>query len=399
MTAEPSLNSSAYTLEVARSFRDISATDWDRCAGPENPFISYAFLSALEDSGCIGRGTGWIPLPVLLREPSSQRICAAAPSFVKLDSRGEYIFDYAWAEAYDRLLGGRNSYYPKIQVAVPFTPVPGPRLLVSPELDESRRIAAQKALLGGLRQLVEDNEFSSVHVTFCSAQESRTAQQDAAFLPRLGEQFHWFNNNYSTFEEFLGALSSRKRKAIKKERRVANSHGLELRKFHGPQMSAKRWDEFFALYESTSLRKWGQPYLNREFFSLLAERLGDRVVLFLALDSDDTVSAGAWNLQGTDALYGRNWGSREHFDMLHFEVCYYRAIEYAIEVGLQRVEAGAQGLHKVQRGYQPVGIHSVHFLRDPQFSDLVSDHLRMERAEELQRLDAISEMVPFRKGS
>ncbi len=399
MTADPSLASSAYTLEVARSFRDISASDWDRCAGADNPFVSYAFLSALEDSGCIGRGTSWLPLPVLLREACSQRICAVAPSFVKLDSKGEYIFDYAWADAYERLLGAGKSYYPKIQVAVPFTPVPGPRLMVSPELDEARQAAAQKALLGGLLQLAEDNDFSSVHVTFCSAEISQRAQQGLGFLPRLGEQFHWLNNSYSTFENFLSELSSRKRKAIKKERRIANSHGLDLRRFHAPQMSVKRWDEFFSLYEDTSLRKWGQPYLNREFFTLLAERLGAQVVLFLALDTDDSICAGAWNLLGTEALFGRNWGSRRPYDMLHFEICYYRAIEYAIETGLQRVEAGAQGFHKVQRGYRPVPIHSAHYLMDSQFQKLVSDHLRMERAEEFQRLQAISELVPFKKES
>lgn len=346
----------------------------------------------------MGRGTAWLPFPALLRD-GQDRPVAAAPAYIKLDSSGEYIFDYGWADAYERL-HGPNSYYPKLQIAVPFTPVPGPRLLLHPDLDRTGREAARAALLTAFVQLAESQGLSSVHLTFGEEDELEPATRELPYLHRLGEQYHWQNEGYGSFDDFLESLASRKRKAIRKERRIAQSHPLSFHAVHGHEASDEQWDALYAMYVRTSRQKWGRPYLNREFFRLLAQRLGEQVVLMLARrEPEGRWVAGAWNLRGSEALFGRNWGCLEHFDMLHFEVCYYQAIEYAIAHRLRRVEAGAQGMHKIQRGYRPVAVHSIHHLRDPHFAAIIADYLEAEREEERERLAALDEMTPFKKAS
>ncbi len=385
-----------WSLALGSSYSELNAEHWDQLAGEANPFVSHGFLSALEDSGCIGGETSWLPRPALLFRSGESEPVAAAPTFLKLDSTGEYIFDYNWADAYQRSLG--LSYYPKLQVAVPFSPVPGPRLLLHPKLEPAERLEASKALLGGLLQVTDQNELSSLHLTFTLENEASLACDGLPFLHRLGEQYHWFNRGYGSFDDFLATLSSRKRKAIKRERRIAASHPVSYHRFEGEEITDEHWDIFYRMYRTTAEQKWGRPYLNRDFFGKLSRRLGSRVVLFLVRkEPQGSWMAGAWNLRGEDTLYGRNWGCLESFDMLHFEVCYYRAIEYAIERGLSKVEAGAQGFHKIQRGYEPVGIHSAHYIRDPGFAQAVSNFLQQERAEELQRLSCLQEMTPFRK--
>ena len=374
----------------------IEPAIWDAMAGVENPFLSHGFLSTLEDSGCVGEGTAWIPRPLLLYRAGSQQPIAAAPAYLKLDSTGEYIFDYGWADAHQRWIG--SSYYPKLQVAVPFTPVPGPRLLLHPSLSVSEQPEIQTALLEGMVSLVEQGQLSSAHITFCGDSESRIAASTGHYFPRLGEQYHWLNEGYESFEQFLQTLSSRKRKAIRRERRIAAEHPVSLHVLHGDEVTVEQWETFFQMYETTSLQKWGRPYLNRAFFPMLGQRLGPKVVLILVRREDSgRWVAGAWNLRGSRALFGRNWGCLETFDMLHFEVCYYQAIEYAIAHGLERVEAGAQGFHKLQRGYRPTAIHSAHHIANPQFARAIADHLEQEREEQTQRLAELEEFTPFRK--
>jgi predicted N-acyltransferase len=388
----------SWGLEFRRSFAEVPQQEWDRLAGEENPFVSHAFLSALEESGCIGAGTGWLPFPALLRKGSA--LLGAAPAFLKLDSTGEYVFDYAWADAYEQLFAPARCYYPKLQVAVPFTPVPGPRLLIDPGLQGEAAREAMLALLSGLVQVSGGNELSSVHVTFAREEEVALACREASYLHRLGEQYHWLNDGYADFEGFLGSLSSRKRKAIRRERRVAQGHPLSFHVVHGDEATEEQWDAFFGMYIRTARGKWGRPYLNREFFRLLGQKLGPKVVLVLARrEPQGRWVAGAWNLRGKDALFGRNWGCLESFDMLHFEVCYYRAIDYAIAHGLARVEAGAQGFHKIQRGYRPVPVHSAHHLAEPAFRRIIADFLKAERQQERERLAALQELTPFRKAA
>jgi len=380
-----------WTFAFAESVGSIDAPDWDRCAGSKNPCVSHAFLAALEDSGCVGEASGWLPSPALLRSQKGE-LLAAAPSYIKLHSQGEYIFDYHWADAYHRF-HPKDSYYPKLQVAVPFSPVPGPRLLVSPgtHLKEARL-----ALLTGLQEHVLSRELSSVHMTFCREEEALIAHSESDYLLRTGEQYHWFNDGYNSFEDFLSALTSRKRKNIRKERAKAHSHGLTLRTIRGDELSDFQCLSFYRLYENTCLRKWGSPYLNLDFFRLLAKRLGPKLVVMLAQDGEGRYVAGAWNLQGEDTLFGRNWGSFQHYDMLHFEVCYYRAIEYAIDQGLAKVEAGAQGTHKIQRGYRPRAVYSAHYLRSPEFARAVEEYLHSERQETDYRLRALTRLEPFK---
>lgn len=323
---------------------------------------------------------------------------AVAPVFLKYDSTGEYVFDYSWADAYQQLFSPTRSYYPKLQIAVPFTPVPGPRLLIDPALSKQERALAQNLFLTSFLQLAQNNALSSVHVTFCEQGEAELACSELPYLHRIGEQYHWFNQGYDSFEDFLGQLSSRKRKAIRRERKIAQGHPVSFHTVHGHEASPEQWDAMHALYVRTARSKWGRPYLNREFFRLLGERLADKVVLFLVrCETDGDWLAGAWNLRGKNALFGRNWGCRQELPMLHFEVCYYLAIDYAIAHKLTRVEAGAQGLHKIQRGYQPVATHSVHYLQEPQFAALVADYLVEERREELERLAQLQELSPFRQ--
>jgi hypothetical protein len=374
------------TLTLHKAIAEIPAADWDACAGPDNPFVSYAFLSAVEDSGSATRRTGWLPRHAVLRDGAGA-IVAAAPMYAKSHSYGEYVFDHAWARAFEQA-GGR--YYPKLQVAVPFSPVPGPRLLIRPDAG-----VPAEALARALAQATRQLEVSSAHVTFCDRSDW-DALGEVGWLPRLGVQYHWSNAGYATFEDFLAALSSRKRKSIRRERRDANACGLEFLALRGPEIGRRDWEAFYRFYTSTVDRKWGSAYLTEAFFPLLGERLGERVVLMLARQNGVPV-AGALNLAGTDALYGRNWGCSAEFPFLHFELCYYRAIDFAIAHGLKRVEAGAQGEHKIQRGYLPVPTYSAHWIGHAGLRRAITEFLDRERPAMLAEIEALKEASPFRK--
>jgi len=362
----------------------FEAADWDRCAGADDPFVSHAFLSALEQSGSAAPATGWQPLPISI-DGTDARPAAVMPAYVKSHSLGEYVFDHGWADAYERA-GGR--YYPKLQIAVPFTPVPGRRLL-------AREARLAPALIAAAQQVTESNRLSSAHATFLAAEEVALFER-AGWLIRTDSQYHWLNDGFESFDDFLGRLSSRKRKQIRKERAEARE-GLEIVHYSGASLIEAHWDLFWSFYQDTGSRKWGQPYLTRAFFSLLGERLGDRVLLILAL-RDGVPIAGALNLIGGEALYGRYWGCLEDVPFLHFELCYYQAIEAAIERGLKRVEAGAQGQHKLARGYRPVPTYSAHYLCDPSLRAAVADFLASERRAVAREIAALDEMTPFRKG-
>ena len=375
------------TLTLHPSIGAIDPAEWDACAGEANPFVSHAFLSAVEDSGSAGPRTGWLPQHAALRDGAG-RLVAAAPMYAKSNSYGEYVFDHGWANAYEQAGG---DYYPKLQVAVPFSPVPGPRLLCRPDGGVPAAALGQ-ALVQACGQL----RLSGVHATFCTAQEWEALGR-AGWLQRLGQQYHWENAGYAAFDDFLGALSSRKRKVLRRERRDANDCGLTYRTLRGPEIGKREWDAFYRFYQSTVDRKWGSAYLTKRFFSLLGDRLGDRVVLMLAEHRGEPV-AGALNLLGSDALYGRNWGCRGDWPFLHFELCYYRAIDFAIEHGVTRVEAGAQGQHKIQRGYLPKPTYSAHWLAHGGLRSAVDDYLRRERAAIVDDMAALeAEYSPYRK--
>jgi predicted N-acyltransferase len=377
----------SFRLGVARALAAIDRAAWDACAGSDNPFVSYDFLAALEESGSADARSGWQPQHVTLSDAQG-RIVACAPLYLKSHSYGEYVFDHGWAEAYERA-GGR--YYPKLQCAVPFSPVPGPRLLLHPEAPPG----TAETLIAGLVELARELGVSSLHVTFPHHQDWQALGQ-AGLLQRLGQQFHWENRGYGSFDEFLGTFNSRKRKAVRKERREAAASGLELRTLGGPEIERRHWDAFYRFYMSTSDRKWGSAYLTRRFFDLLGQRLGDKVVLVMAFRDGEPV-AGALNLRGRDTLYGRNWGCAEDYKFLHFEACYYRAIDYAIEHGLARVEAGAQGTHKIQRGYLPSETYSAHWIRNRDFADAVEHFLGRERQAIRAEMAELAELSPFRK--
>jgi len=373
-------------LRVVDRLAKVPAAAWDACAG-NHPFVAHAFLQALEESGSATAETGWLPQHLLL-EDGDGRLVGAAPLYVKSHSYGEYVFDHGWAEAYEHA-GGR--YYPKLQVAVPFTPVPGPRLLLRPEAGGD----AMRLLIAGLLEVAKRTEVSSLHVTFPTAAEC-DALVEAGFLQRIGRQFHWENQNYRGFDDFLGALTARKRKQIKRERRDANA-AVEIELLSGGDLKPRHWDAFFRFYTSTSDRKWGAPYLTREFFDLLGERMADRVLLVMA-KHDGRYVAGALNLIGPDTLYGRNWGCIGDFPFLHFEACYYRAIDFAIARGLKRVEAGAQGPHKIQRGYLPQPTYSAHWIHDAGFRRAVADFLQREAMVIENEMDAMEQgLSPFRR--
>lgn len=376
----------------------IPAAEWDACAtSPEtvsagdethNPFTSHAFLSALEDSGCVSRKTGWLPLHVAVEQAG--RLVGVAPCYLKSHSQGEYVFDHGWADAYERAGG---SYYPKLQVSVPFTPVTGPRFLIAPGEDVN---AAASALVAGLRALRAETKASSIHVTFM--QEREWAQAGTlGFLQRIDQQFHWDNAGYADFEGFLAALASRKRKAIRRERRDALANGITIEHVTGDALTPAHWDAFYEFYSDTGARKWGRPYLNRKFFGLVGERMPERVLLVLAKREGRTI-AGAINFIGDVALYGRNWGCIEDHPFLHFEVCYYQAIDFAIARGLKRVEAGAQGEHKLARGYRPVLMHSAHDIADPALRRAVADYLGRERDHVVEAAEVLGTLTPFRRG-
>ncbi|MFD1626781.1 GNAT family N-acetyltransferase [Azospirillum griseum] len=377
----------AITVKIITGIGAVDAPSWDTCAGPDNPFLCHAFLLAAEESGSACGETGWQPSHLLAFDGGG-RLVGAVPAYLKSHSYGEYVFDHAWANAYERA-GGR--YYPKLQVAVPFTPVPGPRLLLAPGAGEE--VAA--ALITALERVARRYGVSSVHVTFPHATDADRLEQ-AGWLRRVGVQYHWDNRGYATFDEFLEALNARKRKAIRKERRAVADSGVRLHTLTGDDLKPEHWDAFHRFYLDTADRKWGGAYLTRAFFDRLGQTMADRVVLVMCEDQGAWV-AGALNLLGSDTLYGRNWGSDGRYRHLHFEACYYRALDFAIARGLKRVEAGAQGEHKIQRGYLPVETHSAHWVADPGFRKALDDHLVRERAAVAADMAALAELSPYRQ--
>jgi uncharacterized protein len=377
----------AITVKVLSGIGEVAPDQWDACAGSDNPFVCHAFLKALEDSGSVGRKTGWLPQHLAL-EDKDGRLLGAVPTYLKSHSYGEYVFDHGWANAYERAGG---DYYPKLQIAVPFTPVTGPRLLVRPDAPE----AIANILVAALDRLAERHEVSSVHVTFPTEQEWQRLG-DAGWLQRIGQQYHWENRGYTSFDDFLAALNARKRKAIRKERREVAETSVRIHTLTGADLKPKHWDAFYRFYIDTSDRKWGSPYLNRKFFRQLGATMADRVVLVMAEEDGDWV-AGALNLLGSDTLYGRNWGSSVNYKHLHFEACYYRAIDFAIAHGLKRVEAGAQGQHKIQRGYLPTPTYSAHLIRDPALRRAVARFLEQEREAVSLEIEELMEEGPYRR--
>lgn len=380
-------------IQVLGSLAQIGARDWDSCACPEaadgrplDPFTTYRFLKALEDSGSVGRGTGW--QPQYLTAYLDGQLIGCAPLYAKSHSQGEYIFDHNWAHALESA-GGR--YYPKLQIAVPFTPATGRRLLVRPGYEE----IGQSALIQGAVQLAADNDLSSLHITFCTEAEAAAGEQ-MGLLARTTQQFHWLNDGYADFDAFLASLSSRKRKNIRKERAHANAFGGDIRVLTGDDLQPEHWDAFWVFYQDTGSRKWGSPYLSRAFFDIAQEVLRDDIALVLAERGGRHV-AGALNFIGRETLFGRYWGCTEHHSCLHFELCYYRAIDFAIRHGLKRVEAGAQGEHKLARGYLPTQTHSLHWIAEPGFSDAVARYLKAERAAVEEDIEILTSYGPFRK--
>ena len=359
------------------------ASEWDALAGG-NPFVSHAFLTALEDSGSVGPGTGWQSAPIVI-EDGEGRLRAALPAYLKGHSQGEYVFDHAWADAYQRAGG---EYYPKLQIAAPFTPATGPRLLLA---DDS----LARPLLAAAEQLCEQNHFSSAHATFIEAGQVDLFEA-AGWMTRRDIQYHWRNRDYDDFDGFLGELASRKRRALRKERAAAQSE-VRIERLRGGDIRPEHWDAFWVFYQDTGARKWGTPYLTREAFDLFSERMGEALLLVLAFDGNEAI-AGALNFIGPDAIYGRYWGCTRDVRFLHFELCYYQAIDAAIELGLTRVEAGAQGEHKLARGYEPVETVSAHWIADPGFSAAVEDFLERERQGVAMEKMQLEELTPFRKG-
>ena len=381
------------SIHVVPSISEVSAEAWDALANPDpalhNPFLQHAFLQALEKSGSVGGRTGWMPRHLVLDEGGGGVPTGVMPAYVKLHSQGEYVFDHGWADAYERA-GGR--YYPKLQVAVPFTPVPGRRLLVAPGAEAERRRAL---LAAGAAQLTEQSGLSSVHVTFCTEDEwSHLAE--LGYLKRTGQQFHWGNQGYAAFDDFLAQLASRKRKTVRREREQARASGLDIVWLTGSDIVEEHWDAFFDFYMDTGSRKWGRPYLTRAFFSLLGDTMADRCLLVMVRRAGRWI-AGALNLIGGDCLYGRYWGAIEHHPFLHFEVCYYQAIDYAIRHGLPRVEAGAQGEHKLARGYMPTTTYSAHWIENPALRSAIARYLDEERRHVAEERELLAEFAPYRK--
>ena len=394
----------AVRFRVAASVGEIGREAWDAVANPGwpsdkplagpggpapyNPFVGFDFIDCLEQSGSAAKRTGWTPSHVLI-EGDDGSIAGAMPAYLKSHSMGEYVFDHGWAEGYQRA-GGR--YYPKLQCASPFTPVPGPRLLVRPGRGEDERRAA---LAMAAIELTQQNRASSAHVTFATEHDWEVLAA-AGYLKRTDQQFHFVNEGYRDFDDFLASLASRKRKAVKRERSGAVEDGIAIETLTGPDITQGAWDAFFAFYMDTGGRKWGSPYLNRRFFTMIGERMADRILLVMAKHSGRYI-AGALNLIGSDTLYGRYWGSIERHSFLHFEVCYYQANEWAIGRGLKRVEAGAQGEHKLARGYVPKPTYSAHWIADARFRTAVADYLKQERAQAERELELLAAHAPFRK--
>jgi len=383
----------ALIIKVIPSLQDVPAVDWDACVEHQHPFARHSFLSALEDSGSASTDSGWMAQHLIIEDPAGG-LLAAAPLYLKNHSYGEYVFDWGWADAYERA-GGR--YYPKLQCAIPFTPVTGARFLTRTDLSDEQKTELRRTLAAGMVQLAEQLKVSSLHITFATKTEWRDLGS-IGLLQRVGQQFHWENRGYETFNDFLGDLTSRKRKAIRKERDAVAKKELAIQALSGDEIEERHWDAFYQFYLATSDKKWGQSYLNREFFSLLGKRLGEQVVLIIVEDGGHLV-AGALNLKDDHTLYGRNWGSLASHKFLHFEACYYQAIDYAIAHGLQRVEAGAQGPHKLQRGYMPTETYSAHWIADPGLKDAIDDFLRHERRAIQAEITGLGNNSPFRDAS
>jgi hypothetical protein len=385
------------TLRVVNAIGDIAAEAWDACANPApdngtkadyNPFISHGFLSSLELSGSVRSRTGWQPMHLVAEEPGG-KLVGAVPCYAKSHSQGEYVFDHGWADAYERAGG---NYYPKLQVAVPFTPASGRRLLArpGPQADTIRLALAQ-----GLAEVCRRSRASSVHVTFPTEAEWQLLGAHG-YLQRTHRQVHWESGGCSSFEDFLASLSSRKRKTIRRERTDALANGITVHRLTGTDLTESVWDAFFEFYMETGSRKWGRPYLTRSFYSIVGEKMADRILLVMAKRNGRWI-AGAINFIGSDTLFGRHWGCVEHHPFLHFEVCYYQAMDYALEHGLHRVEAGAGGQHKISRGYMPVTTHSAHYIADPALRRAIADFLKHERAHVAAEIDELAEAAPFRK--
>ena len=367
--------------KIAAGVSGLNATAWDRLTDGD-PFVSHAFLSTLERSGSVGKGTGWTPAAILIEDDDSH-LLAAAPAYLKTHSQGEYVFDHGWADALERVGG---TYYPKLQVAVPFSPVPGPRLLGS----------QPQHLLAAMEAVVVQNEMSSAHITFLDEASAAECER-RAWLMRHGVQYHWMNRGYGDFDDFLAALRSTKRKAIRKERAAARE-GLDFVALRGSDIGPVEWAWMWQFYQDTGSRKWGRPYLTRSFFDLVGQAMGDKLLLFLALRDGQPI-AGALNVIGPDTLYGRYWGTVEEVPFLHFELCYYQAIDWAIENGLSSVQAGAQGEHKLARGYEPAITRSAHFIPNPSFRDAVSNFLDEERRGIQSEIDWMRASLPYRSSS
>ena len=380
-------------IVVLDSLNAIPAEDWDSCANPDgtvpalDPFTTHRFLFALEQSGSVGTGTGWHPQYLVAK--IGEEVIAVAPLYLKGHSQGEYIFDHNWAHAFERA-GGR--YYPKLQMAVPFTPATGRRFLTK----QGWEATGQAALVQGAVRLADQNEISSLHITFCTENEAISGEK-MGLMRRSSQQFHWCNDGYSKFDEFLETLAARKRKNIRKERKTARAFGGTIRALRGPDIEPRHWDAFWAFYQDTGARKWGTPYLTRKFFDIAGETMGDDLLLILA-ERDGTPVAGALNFIGRETLFGRYWGCVEDHPCLHFELCYYQAIDFAIKEGLNRVEAGAQGAHKLARGYLPVTTHSLHWIANPGLRDAIERYLEEERDAINQEIEILTDYGPFKKG-
>jgi len=414
------LSDTGFTIKVASSIEAVGRDDWDLCANPMrawpqqerggveraaaddselaapdpaaehfNPFISYDFLHALEASGCVGQRSGWTPLHLVAERPDG-RLAGIMPAYGKTHSQGEYVFDWGWADAYERA-GGH--YYPKLQVSVPFTPATGRRFLIRPGEDRGEVSAA---LVAGAKATLRSIGGSSIHATFIGHEDWQWLGEQG-FLQRTDQQFHWINEGYGSFEDFLAALASRKRKTIKRERRDALANGITVEHLTGKTLTREAWDAFFSFYMDTGSRKWGRPYLNRKFYALIGESMAEHVLLVMA-KREGRYIAGAINFIGSDTLYGRNWGCVEDHPFLHFELCYHQAIDFAIARGLKRVEAGAQGEHKLARGYRPVTTYSAHYIADPGLRRAIDDYLSHERAQVAANHEALDEAAPFKKG-
>ena len=381
------------TVKVVSRIGDVDADEWDDCAtqsAPDgNPSVGFAFLHALEESQSVCRKSGW-QAQHLVVEDATGRIAGAVPMYLKSHSMGEYVFDYGWANAFERAGG---NYYPKLQVSVPFTPVTGPRLLVRPNAAGAE--ATRAALVAGMIEWTSRNELSSLHVTFPTKEEADYLER-ADFLIRHNHQYHWYNRGYETFDDFLASLNSRKRKMIRRERRKVVEAGVKMQCLSGDALKSEHWDAFYRFYTDTYDRKWGYPYLTREFFEIISDTMANNVVLVLA-SAGGLPIAGALNLKGNDTLFGRNWGCIADYKFLHFETCYYCAIEFAIDHGLARVEAGTQGPHKLQRGYEPVQTRSAHWIPDPGFREAVARFLTEERREEATEMGYLEHETPYRQ--